>query len=143
MKEAGERLDVITFSGNGEPTLHPEFGGVIDDTIALRDRYFPGVKVSVLSNATRLGNPDVVRALGKVDNNILKLDSALEDTVRLLDRPSPGYSLAAVIGQIGSFGSSAIVQTMICRGEHDGQMIDNSTDEEISALIEADRKSVV
>lgn len=139
MKEAGERLDVITFSGNGEPTLHPEFGGVIDDTIALRDRYFPGVKVSVLSNATRLGNPDVVRALGKVDNNILKLDSALEDTVRLLDRPSPGYSLAAVIGQIGSFGSSAIVQTMICRGEHDGQMIDNSTDEEISALIEAYR----
>ena len=125
MKEAGERLDVITFSGNGEPTLHPEFGGVIDDTIALRDRYFPGVKVSVLSNATRLGNPDVVRALGKVDNNILKLDSALEDTVRLLDRPSPGYS--------------AIVQTMICRGEHDGQMIDNSTDEEISALIEAYR----
>ena len=139
MKEAGERLDVITFSGNGEPTLHPEFGGVIDDTIALRDRYFPGVKVSVLSNATRLGNPDVVRALGKVDNNILKLDSALEDTVPLLDRPSPGYSLAAVIGQIGSFGSSAIVQTMICRGEHDGQMIDNSTDEEISALIEAYR----
>lgn len=139
MKEAGERLDVITFSGNGEPTLHPEFGGVIDDTIALRDRYFPGVKVSVLSNATRLGNPDVVRALSKVDNNILKLDSALEDTVRLLDRPSPGYSLAAVIGQIGSFGSSAIVQTMICRGEHDGQMIDNSTDEEISALIEAYR----
>ena len=139
MKEAGERLDVITFSGNGEPTPHPEFGGVIDDTIALRDRYFPGVKVSVLSNATRLGNPDVVRALGKVDNNILKLDSALEDTVRLLDRPSPGYSLAAVIGQIGSFGSSAIVQTMICRGEHDGQMIDNSTDEEISALIEAYR----
>ena len=66
MKEAGERLDVITFSGNGEPTLHPEFGGVIDDTIALRDRYFPGVKVSVLSNATRLGNPDVVRALGEV-----------------------------------------------------------------------------
>lgn len=139
MKEAGERLDVITFSGNGEPTLHPEFGGVIADTIALRDRYFPGVKVSVLSNATRLGNPDVVRALSKVDNNILKLDSALEDTVRLLDRPSPGYSLAAVIGQIGSFGSSAIVQTMICRGEHDGQMIDNSTDEEISALIEAYR----
>ena len=59
--------------------------------------------------------------------------------MRLLDRPSPGYSLAAVIGQIGSFGSSAIVQTMICRGEHDGQMIDNSTDEEISALIEAYR----
>lgn len=139
MKEAGERLDVITFSGNGEPTLHPEFEGVIEDTLALRDRYFPGVKVSVLSNATRLGNPDVVRALGKVDNNILKLDSALEDTVRLLDRPAPGYSLAAVIGQIGSFGASAIVQTMICRGEHDGRMIDNSTDEEISALIEAYR----
>lgn len=137
MKEGGERLDVITFSGNGEPTLHPEFEGVIDDTLALRDRYFPGVKVSVLSNATRLGNPGVVRALARVDNNILKLDSAIEDTVRLLDRPAPGYDLATVKAQIGSFGSNAIVQTMICRGEHDGNEIDNSTEEEISALIEA------
>ena len=137
MKEGGERLDVITFSGNGEPTLHPEFEGVIEDTLALRDRYYPEVKVSVLSNATRLGNPGVVRALAKVDNNILKLDSAIEETVRLIDRPAPGYDLGKVKEQIGSFGNAAIVQTMICRGEHEGKTIDNSTEEEISALIEA------
>ena len=77
MKTEGTPLDVITFSGNGEPTLHPEFEGVIDDTIALRDRYFPNVKISVLSNATRLGSESVCRALARVDNNILKLDSAV------------------------------------------------------------------
>lgn len=137
MNEDGERLDVITFSGNGEPTLHPEFEGVIDDTLALRDRYFPEVKVSVLTNATRLGDPAVARALAKVDNNILKLDSAIEETVRLLDRPAPGYDLEAVKARIASFGKQAIVQTMICRGEHDGRTVDNSTEAEISALIEA------
>ena len=71
MIEAGEHLDVITFSGNGEPTLHPQFAEIIDDTIALRDKYFPQVKISVLCNSTRLGDESVVAALRKVDNNIL------------------------------------------------------------------------
>lgn len=140
MKAAGENLDVITFSGNGEPTLHQDFGGIIDDTIALRDKYFPGVKISVLTNATRLGRQSVARALAKVDNNILKLDSAIAETVEALDRPSAGYDLDRVMEQIASFGKSAIVQTMICRGEHDGKLIDNSTDAEVEALIEAYRR---
>lgn len=137
MKAAGEHLDVITFSGNGEPTLHPNFEGVIDDTIALRNRYFPEVKISVLTNSTRLGSESVHRALSKVDNNILKLDSAIADTVQALDRPAPGYDLSAVIDRIASFGRQGIVQTMICRGEHDGKPVDNSTEAEIKALIEA------
>ncbi len=137
MKAAGEHLDVITFSGNGEPTLHPDFEGVIDDTIALRNRYFPEVKISVLTNSTRLGSESVHRALSKVDNNILKLDSAIADTVQALDRPAPGYDLSAVIDRIASFGRQGIVQTMICRGEHDGKPLDNSTEAEIKALIEA------
>ena len=136
MKAAGEHLDVITFSGNGEPTLHPDFEGVIDDTIALRNRYFPEVKISVLTNSTRLGSESVHRALSKVDNNILKLDSAIADTVQALDRPAPGYDLSAVIDRIASFGRQGIVQTMICRGEHDGKPVDNSTEAEINALIE-------
>ncbi|MCM1067696.1 MAG: radical SAM protein [Muribaculaceae bacterium] len=140
MRDAGERLDVITFSGNGEPTLHPDFEGVIDDTIALRDKYFPRVKISVLSNATRLGSEAVCRALAKVDNNILKLDSAIEGTVAMLDRPAPGYSLADTIERIAAFGKDAIVQTMICRGEYDGKTVDNSTDAEVDALIEAYRR---
>ena len=137
MKASGEHLDVITFSGNGEPTLHPDFEGVIDDTIALRNRYFPEVKISVLTNSTRLGSESVHRALSKVDNNILKLDSAIADTVQALDRQAPGYDLSAVIDRIASFGRQGIVQTMICRGEHDGKPLDNSTEAEIKALIEA------
>lgn len=137
MKSRGEGLDVITFSGNGEPTLHPEFGGVVDDTIALRDEFFPEVKISVLSNATRLGNADVVEALGKVDNNILKLDSANDGTVSLIDRPtSPAYSVENVVRKMRKFNGRCIVQTMFLRGEFEGKAIDNTTDSEVDGLIE-------
>lgn len=140
MKADGTPLDVITFSGNGEPTMHPDFGGIIDDTIALRDRYFPGVKISVLSNSTRLHRPDVTEVLKRVDNNILKLDSAFDSTAALLDRPVDSrYSIADVIESLRAFDGQVIVQTMITRGEHDGVAIDNSTDREIDALIEAYR----
>ena len=139
MRAAGQGLDVITFSGNGEPTIHPDFAGIIDDTIALRDKYFPQVKISVLTNSTMLGRPQVVEALRKVDNNILKLDSAIERTVQLLDRPSLSYRLPKVIEQLAQFSGRGIIQTMITRGSHDGEAVDNSTDEEIAALIEAYR----
>ncbi|MCM1336094.1 MAG: radical SAM protein [Candidatus Amulumruptor caecigallinarius] len=138
MKEAGEPLDVITFSGNGEPTLHPDFNGVIDDTIRLRDKYFPGVKISVLSNATMLGKPEVNEALRRVDNNIQKLDSALDPTVRLIDRPTqPSYKVDDVVRRLAGFDGHVVVQTMMLRGEHDGKQIDNTTPEEVDALINA------
>lgn len=138
MVEAGEHLDVITFSGNGEPTLHPQFAEIIDDTIALRDRYFPQVKISVLCNSTRLGDERVVAALRKVDNNILKLDSAITSTMRLIDQPaSPSFTSEGVIEQIAQFSGQCVVQTMFLRGEHAGQKIDNTTPEEIEALIDA------
>ncbi len=142
MKADGQHLDVITFSGNGEPTVHPDFGGIIDDVIALRDKYFPAVKISVLSNSTQLGRPEVESALRKVDNNIVKLDSALDDTIRMLDRPtSPRFNAEEVIGQIAKFGSQCIVQTMILRGsDDDGNVVDNTTDDEVSALIDAYRR---
>ena len=78
MQAAGTGLDVITFSGNGEPTLHPEFAGVVDDTIELRDLYFPNAKVSVLTNSTMIDREEVAKALMKVDNNILKLDTEFD-----------------------------------------------------------------
>ena len=141
MHEAGERLDVITFSGNGEPTMHPEFEAIIDDTLQLRDKYYPQAKVSVLSNATCLGSESVRRALRRVDNDILKLDSAIEATVKALDRPvRPSYNVATVIEQIAEMAPECIVQTMLLRGEHDGVRVDNTTDEEIAALIEAYRR---
>lgn len=141
MKAEGSPLDVITFSGNGEPTMHPDFAGIIDDTIALRDKYFPDVKISVLSNSTRLHRPDVVEALKRVDNNILKLDSAFDRTAALLDRPVDSrYSVEDIIESLRAFDGQAIVQTMITRGSHDGVAVDNSTDDEVDALIEAYRK---
>ncbi len=140
MKSSGAPLDVITFSGNGEPTLHPDFAGIIDDTIALRDKYYPDVKISVLTNATRIGRPAVAAALRKVDNNIMKLDSAIPATVELIDRPNPGYDLDQTIGYLAGFGEQGIVQTMMCRGEHEGRVIDNTSDAEVEALIEAYRQ---
>lgn len=141
MKNSGEPLDVITFSGNGEPTLHPDFAGVIDDTIRLRDRYFPTVKISVLTNSTRIGDNQVADALRRIDNNILKLDSAIDGTVQRLDRPnSPDYSVERVISELSQFKETGIIQTMILRGEHDGNTIDNTTETEISALIDAYRQ---
>lgn len=138
MKENGEKPDVITFSGNGEPTLHPEFSGVIDDTIELRDRLCPEAKVSVLTNSTRIFNPEVAEALKKVDNNILKLDSAVEQTMRLIDRPaSKDFTVDRVIEGLKQFGGTGVIQTMILRGEHDGIPVDNTTDREIEALIDA------
>lgn len=138
MKANGDRLDVITFSGNGEPTLHPDFNGVVDDVIALRDRYYPQVKISVLSNSTMIDRSAVVEALKKVDNNILKLDSAIDRTMRLIDRPvNRNFNVADLVERLKQFSGQCIVQTMMLRGEHEGERIDNTTDEEVEALLAA------
>lgn len=138
MKEAGDPLDVITFSGNGEPTLNPDFPEIINDTIALRDEFYPSAKVSVLTNATRIFTPVVAEALKKIDNNILKLDSAIDPTMRLIDQPtSKEFTVARVVDSLKQFSGSGIIQTMMLRGEHDGKEVDNTTPEEVEALIEA------
>ena len=138
MHEAGEALDVITFSGNGEPTLHPQFKQIVHDVINLRNHYYPEAKVSVLSNSTMAGKPSVIEALKMVDNNILKLDSAIAHTLRLINQPnSDNVQPDGVIADLKAFGGQCIVQTMMLRGEHNGKHIDNTTDAEIDALIAA------
>ena len=138
MKANGDSLDVITFSGNGEPTLHPDFNGVVDDVIALRDCYYPQVKISVLSNSTMIDRPAVVEALKKVDNNILKLDSAIDRTMRLIDRPvNSHFNVADLVEHLKQFSGQCIIQTMMLRGEHNGERIDNTTDTEVEALLAA------
>lgn len=140
MHNAGDRLDVITFSGNGEPTLCPDFPEIVDDVIALRNEFYPNVKISVLSNSTMIGKPEVVAALRKVDNNILKLDSAVESTMRAIDRPAnPDFTVERVVEQLRQFSGECIIQTMMLRGTHCGVAIDNTTDAEIDALISAYR----
>ena len=137
MSADGVLPDVITFAGNGEPTLHPDFEGVIEDTIALRDKYAPNAKISVLSNATQLHRQDVVRALKRVDNNILKLDAAIDSTVIEMNKPCCNYSVDRVIEQLAAFDGNLIVQIMFLRGEYNGKKIDNTTPEHISALRKA------
>ena len=136
MAGAGTPPDVITFAGNGEPTMHPEFEQIIDDTLEMRDRYCPSAKVSVLSNATMIGRESVRRALERVDNNILKLDSAFDATVRLIDNPPAGYTVAETVRLMKLFEGRMILQTMFLRGERDGQVIDNTTDTEVEAWLE-------
>lgn len=128
--------DVITFAGNGEPTMHPDFEAIIDDTIALRDELCPAAKVSVLSNATQIHREDVRRALMRVDNNILKLDSAFDATVQLINKPQGDYSVARTVELLSLFGGNFIMQTMFLRGEYLGQRVDNTTPEQISAWLE-------
>ena len=135
MAAEGTPPDVITFAGNGEPTLHPEFEAVIDDTIALRDALCPSARVSVLSNATQLGREDVRRALLRVDNNILKLDSAFDATARRINGPAGNYTIAEVVRGMKRFDGRLIVQTMFLRGTYEGERIDNTTEEEVTAWL--------
>lgn len=135
MVEAGTPPDVLTFAGNGEPTMHPDFEEIVDGVIALRDKLCPNAKVSVLSNATMLHRESVRRALGRVDNPILKLDSAFDKTAQLIDKPLGNYSIASVVENMKLFGGRCIVQTMFLRGEFEGQRVDNATEEEISAWL--------
>lgn len=138
MKEAGDPLDVITFSGNGEPTLHPEFPEIVEIVNRLKEKYYPEAKVSVLTNSTRIFDPRVAEALRHVDNNILKLDSAIDPTMRLIDQPaSKEFTVERLVEALKQFEGTGIIQTMFLRGEHDGKKIDNTTPEEVDALIEA------
>ena len=131
------QLDVITFSGNGEPTLHPDFLGIIEDTCALRDEYCPKAKVSVLSNSTQLGRKDVVEALRLCDNRILKLDSAIDTTMRLVDKPvNAQLTVGQVVEWLKVFDGDFTLQTCFLRGNYEGQVIDNTTDEELRAWYE-------
>ncbi len=123
-RHAGKRLpapDVLTFAGNGEPTAHPHFPEIIDDTLALRDKYFPKAKVSVLSNSTFIDRPAVFDALNKIDNNILKLDTVDEEYIHRLDRPNGKYSVKKIIEKMKEFKGNCIVQTMFLKGGYQGK----------------------
>lgn len=111
----GTRMDSITFAGDGEPTLHPDFPAIVDDVLTLRDIYYPSAKVSVLSNATRLSDGKVFEALKKVDNPIMKLDAPTDELVRRVNKPNAGYSVAEVVGNLARFEGNFILQTMFLK----------------------------
>lgn len=131
-------LDVITFSGNGEPTLHPDFPGIIEDTCALRDRYYPHAKVSVLSNSTQLGRADVMQALRLCDNRILKLDAGTDTMMRRIDMPvNEQLTVAQIMEWLAPFDGDFTLQTCFLRGAHAGEPIDNTSPEELEAWYKA------
>jgi wyosine [tRNA(Phe)-imidazoG37] synthetase (radical SAM superfamily) len=129
--------DVITYAGNGEPTLHPEFQGIIDDSILLRDKYFPKTKIAVLSNSTTISDPNIREALLKVDMNILKLDSAFDSTIEKHNQPRLKITAEEIINNLISFKGNVIVQTLFLRGTYNEKEIDNTTPEEINAWLNA------
>lgn len=140
MMRSGELPDVLTFAGNGEPTIHPRFGEIIDDTIKLRDRLCPDAKVSVLTNATLITRDSVFEALKKVDNNILKLDTVDTDYIATVDRPTGKYDIEAIIKRMRAFEGRAVVQTMFLKGVVDGKDVDNTSDRYVKPWIDVVKK---
>ena len=135
MKTDGEELNVITYAGNGEPTLHPEFAGIIDDTIELRNKFFPKARIAVLSNSSMLHKPQVVKALLKVDQNILKLDSGFDSTIQKLNQPHMPTTVEQVVKNLEKFNGNFTLQTLFVRGTHNGKAVDNTTEAELEQWI--------
>jgi len=132
MKNDSEELDVITFAGNGEPTIHPDFSGIIDDTIELRNKFFPNARIAVLSHSTPLHKPAIVDALKKVDQNILKLDSGFDSTIQILNQPKKPITVHQIVDKLMQFKGNFILQTLFVRGFFNNIEVDNATPKEIA-----------
>lgn len=132
----GTPVDSITFSGDGEPTLNPEFTQIIEDTLRLRDQYYPNAKVSVLSNATRVHVPEVFAALQRVDNPIMKIDAPTNELAEKINQPAPGYDVQRVIAALKQFGGNFVLQTCMLKSPD----FDSSRPEVIVPMLEIVRQ---
>jgi len=135
LKNKNKPLNNITFAGNGEPTLHPDFDKIIDKTIDLRNKYFPEANISVLTNSTNIGKERVLNALLKIEQPILKLDSVFEKTYCILNSPPKDYSIEKLKSEIQKFNGNFIIQTLFIKGKINENIIDNSTDEEVAGWL--------
>jgi wyosine [tRNA(Phe)-imidazoG37] synthetase (radical SAM superfamily) len=135
LEQEGNLPDAITFSGNGEPTLHPEFRRIVGQTVSIRDQFSPGTKVCVFSNAGTLHKPGVFEGLRMADLRIMKIDSAYENTLNLINKPGLGYSLCRTIGQLKRFGGDFTLQTLFFSGYIEGKRVNNTTEEELAAWV--------
>ncbi|MFP4663550.1 MAG: radical SAM protein [Bacteroidales bacterium] len=136
LSEGHVPVDVITFAGNGEPTMHPQFSRIISEVLKLRERYFPGAKIAVLTNATLLHKESVRMALQKIDMALLKLDSAFEKSVRTINQPQGHFNFPTYLENIRNFPGKKIIQTMFIRYEKDGKIVDNTSEIEIAAWLD-------
>jgi wyosine [tRNA(Phe)-imidazoG37] synthetase (radical SAM superfamily) len=140
LKNNNSAIDSITFAGNGEPTLHLDFPEIIDITISLRNKHFPKTKITVLSNASTVSNDIIVSSLKKIDNSMLKLDTGIERTFRIINKPVIDISLADIIANLKKFNGNLIIQSLFFRGEINGEIIDNTTQTEVSQWIDVLRQ---
>ena len=136
LKGTANEPDSITFSGNGEPTLHPDFVEIIDITIRLRDLYIPHAKISVLTNGTMLHKKEIFDTIKKVDNNIIKIDGGTYETIKAINQPNVNFDLEKYIELLQRFNGELIIQTCFLRGKHNGIKIDNTTENEVTLWIE-------
>ncbi len=126
----GPMPDNLTFAGNGEPTMHPEFPAIMEATIRLRNTFFPGTKITVLSNATRAGDPAILNALLKADNNVLKLDVGTPELLASINRPLVKISLPQLVGNLKNFDGKLSVQSLFLKGVINGRQVNNSKGEQ-------------
>lgn len=140
LAENGIIPDSITFAGNGEPTLHPEFAGIIEETIHLRNAYLPESEITVLTNGTQVKKAEVAQALSLIENNVLKLDAGTNELFHLINRPVSRLHLDEVIDYYSRFEGTSIIQTMFLRGRVNDDVIDNTTDAEITLWLEHIKK---
>ncbi len=132
--------DAITFAGNGEPTTHPEFAEIMEDTIEMRNLYAPKALVSVLSNASMLHKEKVRAALVKVDKNIQKLDAGTETMFQRINQPLGNLTLDKIVENLLLIKENLIIQTMFLRGEYKGQTIDNTSSGELTEWLRLIKK---
>lgn len=130
-------IDTITFAGNGEPTMHPEFPEIIEAVIKLRDLYLPKIKIAVLSNSTLLGKPSVFESLKKVDLKVMKLDAGTTETLIKIDKPLSSKTIEWYIQKLKKFNGELIIQTIFLKGYCDGEYVDNTTSDELASWIKA------
>lgn len=132
--------NTITFAGNGEPTIHPDFSGIIDETIKIRDKFARQAKICVLSNASTLHKPRVIEGLKKVELNIQKLDCGTEKTFKLINQAAAVISFEKIVESLLTFEGKLIIQTLFFRGKYNGNHIDNTAPEEIDAWLKIVKK---
>jgi len=135
-KEEGTPIDSITFSGNGEPTLHPHFNQIIDALVVLRDKYYPKTAITCLSNATQLANKEVLAALKKIENPILKLDAVTEPLFQLINKPTIPVTVEEVIKHLQQMNGEFILQSLFFKGKIDGQCFNNAAEPHLSLWME-------
>ena len=134
-KNQNQKIDTITYAGNGEPTLHPNFSEIIEMSVSVRNNFYPRARIAVLSNGSMVYKKEIFNALHKVEQNILKLDSGILDTILLINCPLGEYNLKKVTENYKAFGKSLIIQTLFLKGTFKGKAVDNSTEKELGAWL--------